>query len=333
MKWLVEKLLPLNNRAEDVAPEGSFKTTFGCWLSVCIASGRPVFGHDVKAGPVLIADKETPMESLEDHLDRFSWGLGYPDYRHLPNEILIYRDNDLYFDRTTAMRNLKDKVKELKPVFIRIDSLLAMLPLGRQGINENTSQLGGLIGRELNEILALTEGSTMLAVHAKKYVAEMSLEQVEQSEMQTLARGHSSIVGEGSDTGYLLVKVSQYPAPTRFAIVPRVRRSAIDQKTILVEMKEEAYGSGKAWLEQIPLSALPPSEAAKAVYQYINSVNDEVSASKIKSDLAFHTKNELKDGVKELLFRKVLVNQNKPHVYEINPRMYQECEADYLKQL
>ena len=75
--WLIEDWFPLGHRCMDTAPEGSFKTMFGCWVAVCVASGSPVFGQPVYQGKVAIVDEETPQSSLKYHLERFSKGLGY----------------------------------------------------------------------------------------------------------------------------------------------------------------------------------------------------------------------------------------------------------------
>lgn len=101
--WLVENWLPLGHKAEDVAPEGSFKTIWGCYLGVCIASGTSLLNHPVRQGPVLFVDEETPEASLLSHLDRFSQGLGY-ERQDLPLEVLSMKG--FRFGRKTELDKL-----------------------------------------------------------------------------------------------------------------------------------------------------------------------------------------------------------------------------------
>ncbi len=223
----------------------------------------------------------------------------------------------------------------VQPIFTRFDSLISMLPLGRQGINENSSQLGGIIGRDLNQVLAeMPGGFVQLAVHSKKEVAMKTIEELEKSQLQSIVRGHGSIVGEGADTGFILAKISEHPAPTRFAVIIKPRRSPIPaaKTTIIVEIEEEAYGKGWARLKEIPVTMLPPSQYAKDVYKVLAD-NQEHSSREIVNKLALFSKNECANGIRELLIRNVIIQSKAPQSYRLNPRRYQQCNIEYMDAL
>lgn len=333
MDWLIEDWLPIGDKEEDTSPEGSFKTIWGCYRSVCIASGNPILGHNVKQGTVLIIDEETPKASLENHLDRFSKGFGLRGYTDLP--IYVSSKTEFRFGRKTKLDEMLNIIKQVQPVFIRLDSLIAMLPSGRQSIVENDSKIGEIIRDELNAMLSASSTcSTSLSAHAKKHVAELSLEELKKQEMVSLVRGHGSIVGEGCDTGIVLKKISEYPEPTRFAIITYARRSAIRMsgRTIYIEMQEEGYGKGWAKLIEIPEAKIPPSKLVKELYPLFLD-NQSHASSEIVKTFALYKRTENRLAVEELVRRKVILNGTKPGAYILNPRIDTECDDEYLKAL
>jgi len=186
MRWLINDWYKISERIETVAPEGSFKTIWGCWKAVCVASGNDCLGHRVVQGDVIVVDNETPLISLENHLNRFSQFFGYKDYKELP--IYIYPGQDFQFDRKAELDKLKRFVSNVTPVYIHLDSLLSMLPTGRNSLSENTNYLGGVIGKTLNELLACSfnECVTDLVVHTKKAVVNYDLGLLQSSDIQSL---------------------------------------------------------------------------------------------------------------------------------------------------
>ena len=331
LSWLIEDWFPLGHRGMDTAPEGSFKTIFGCWLTACIASGTPIFGHPVKQGTVLMVDEETPETSLNNHISRFCKGLGYR-YGDLP--IYTFPMEGFRFGRKTEMDKLLKVVDAFDPVFIRLDSLLAMLPAGRQSYSENDCHLGETIRDDLNKLLT-PQRSLLLASHSKKYISDLTLDEYREKSMQSIVRGHGSIVGEGCDTGYVIKKLSEHPDPTRFCIFTRVRRQAIPaKKTVYVEMREERYGEGWARLEEILPNKLPPSLPAMQIYPLIKSNNTKklLSSQWILRNMAFRSKSFCRAGVEELVKRKI-ITESEPQKYELNLKMKSQCDHDYLRVL
>jgi hypothetical protein len=335
---LIRGRIPIGSRVADIAPEGSHKTTNGSDLSVKIASGTADNGHEVLQGPVLLVDQETPRHSLENWLDRFAQGHGFDSYRALP----IYLYEDVFeFGRKVALDKLKREISIIQPVFVRFDSLTVMAPIGLRGKHENDSTLGNIIGRDLKEIIDAAGGrcTTMLAVHTRKPVAGFSLEQIEEAEAQQLARGTSSIVGEGADLGLIYKKISQPPDPTRFAVVTKVRRTAVsDYKTRLLELEEERYGQGWARLREISFDELPPSEFARDVFQLLvanfDGKDSVMRARKIHQELANFSRSEVRAGIQELIKRNVIIStKDGPQVYKLNPMRSDVVNPGYLSAL
>jgi len=155
--------------------------------------------------------------------------------------------------------------------------------------------------------------------------------------MQSIVRGHSSIVGEGCDTGFIIRKISEQPEPTRFYIITKVRRQAIPaNRAILVEMKEEQYGNGWARLEKITLDMLPPTIQAKEIYPLFKIPdgrgNFNHSSEWIKRKMAFRNGEFCRLGIEELLHQKVIVG-TEPQNYELNQKRASQCNQDYLQRL
>ena len=334
--WLVNDLFPAHHKIMDAAIEGSFKTTFGCWLSVMIASGSSVFGHLVRQGPVIVADEETPVEDLERALDRFSQGVGYQTYKDLP--ITVESLKGFRFGRKTERDRLIEKITRIQPVFIRMDSLIAMLPRssqGRQSLNENSDAFGETIRDDLNDILGVSDCSVLLSAHCKKRVAEFTLQEMVKADMITIVRGHGSIVGEGCDTGIAIYPLSRWPNPTRFVLVFKPRRRPITADLIYIEMIEQQYGSGPAWLAEVSPTVLPASYRAKKLYQWFSSVsivsNWQKSAVILK-EFSFYNRKECLEGVLDLVSHEVLY-EGKGQAYVLNPNWEKRVSREYADSL
>lgn len=332
-QWLIDDWLPMGHKGQITAPEGTFKTMWMSYCSVCTASGTPILGHKIPRGAVIIEDEETPEPSLDTHLDRFSQGLGYNTWQDLPIKKLSM--SGFRFGRKTELDKLLKLIVDVKPRLITLDSLLAMLPSGRQGIAENDSSLGTTVRDDLNRMLkAYPYSATLLAAHSKKFVSELRLGDLKKYDMQSLVRGHGSIVGEGCDTGFIIKKISEHPEPTRFAIITKSRRQAIPMsaKIVYVELEEQSYGKGWARLKEISPTILPPSSLAKELFLLFVDKEDH-DAREIVNTYAFYKRTECHVGILELLDHKVITNRSKPQTYFLNPHCRQQCDPVYLAAL
>lgn len=334
--WLIDGWFPFGHRIMDTACEGSFKTQVGCWIACCIAAGKPVFGMDVCQGPAVIIDEETPVNSLDKIINRFCLGLGV-DFKKI--DLYRFSFTGFRFGKKAELAKIIDLIKTVKPVFIRMDSLLAMIPNDKINFNENSSNLGELVRDDLTAIMEASGNkcAIMLAAHSKKMVAKMTLEELKESEMTSLVRGHGSIVGEGCDTGLVIHKETEYPDPTKISVITKVRRTGIpaSKNVILVEMKEEEYaGDGWARLERIDNSLIPPTDDACSLYKFFNQSapgggSVQRSSGEIVKQCALLTKTECRKATQELFSRKVIINGILPQTYILNPNL-DEIDDYYL---
>ena len=336
MDWIINDWVKAGDRIETVAPEGSCKTIWGCWKSVCIASGNDCIGHRVRKGATVIVDCETPRSSLENHLNRFSQYFGFKSYHELP--IHVYPDDNFVFDRKVELDNLIAFVSKVNPVYVHLDSLLSMLPTGRNNLSENTNYLGGLIGITLKKIMAASSNQcvTDLVVHTKKQVVDLSISELTSSAIQSLVRGHSSIVGQGADGALILKKISEHPNPTRFCVITRSRRSAVamDGKLVYLELKEDSYGSGLAHIKEIHSLSLPPSREARDIFQLLSAEWNgtdwsELNSRKIISELALFNKSQIIKGLDELMEHKVITDGSRSQSYKIDKQYRVRCNKEY----
>ncbi len=337
LNWLIDDFFPLGHRGMDTAPEGSFKTMFGCYMAVCIASGTPFLGHEVTQGPVLMVDEETPESSLENILNRFAKGLGYK-LDDLPITRLVM--TGFRFDRKTELKKILDWIEIIKPVFVRMDSMISMLPVGLQGIHENDSDLGKIIRDDLIRILNACDNkcSILLSAHSKKFFGTVSAESVASYNLSAIVRGHGSIVGEACDTGYVLNKINDRD-PTQFLLTVHARRQAIPSKNrILLEIEEELYGKGWARLKEIDDANMPPLLSSKLLFRGFLEKNGTggnkiYTTSDITKIFSLKSKADIYAGLQELLIRKIIIDGIKTGTYTLNTSYEKDAYQIYVDHL
>jgi hypothetical protein len=330
IEWLIEGMLPIGHKGMIACPEGSCKTTLECWLAVCVATGHDIFGMHTRQGHVIMIDEETPIGVLELKIHRFCLGLGLKSRQDIPN-LHVLSMREFRFGRTNT--DILALIKEFKPTLITIDSVLACLPSGRQGLEENNAKTGIAIREDLNKILDISpDTSMMLAAHSGKPITNYDVEDFQKAEMQELVRGHGSIVGEACDTGFGIKKLTDKPV-LRFVVIPKPRRTAIFMETTYVEMKEEDYGKGRAVLEKIKPIPAPPSEVASDLYTLIPGDGSAINAQKIKQQAsAMYSPSEIRLGLLQLKRRKVIVNEADAFTFKLNPKT-KEIDFRYLQAL
>jgi AAA domain len=332
VSWLVKDLLPEGHKCMIATLEGGCKTFMLCWAAVCVASGNPMFGFDTKKGNVLMIDEETTPNTIHRRLNRFCQGIGLKGIEDLPN-LIVKPMGGFRFARANS--EILKLIEDLKPALITIDSVLACLPGGRQGMGENSAETGIAIRDDLNKMLQVSPSSTILiAAHsAKTTVSQFDIEEYREAEMTSLVRGHGSIVGQACDTGFGLLKISEKPSPTRFVIIPKPRREAIPSPEIFVELTEESYGNGWARLVKIAPVPIPPSQVAVDIFTLFKN---EVtwSASQIKGKASGkYAAAEIRQGIEQLLRRQVIVTSSDNFTFDLNPDIERKADSEYLKKL
>lgn len=337
-KWLIEDWLPIGHKGMVGSVEGSFKTILKCWWCVCIAAGKPIFGKTVEQCPTLIIDEETPEPDLLLHLERFAMGLGFSSWTDLPIKLLSFAGFRL--GRKDEMKRIVlPAIREIEARFVSIDSVLACLPGGRQGMAENDAGTGTKLRDDLDTMLGeMTDGTTLVNAHCKQMMGECSVKSLKKYDMGHLIRGIGAIVGQACDTGFLIKKISEHPEPTRFVIITRARRRAIPMVAhdVYVELVEQEYGKGWAKLEQIDPVIIPPSRIARDLFDLFDDsdpvIDNGYSARNIVGQAAIYTKPEVRDGLDELESRRVIVPSG-AFKWSKNPKLREEVDESYLAKL
>jgi hypothetical protein len=322
--WVVSGWIPSGHKVLDAGFEGSFKTVLGTWISLCIATGKPVFGMDVTQGNVLMIDNDSPPGALRKLIDRFCLGLKV-EFSKIP--IFVEYPSPYRFGNKQQLDRLINKwIKPYKPVFIRMDSITTLMPENLYQ-KENSNQIGVLIKNDFDQIRIASDRSTiLLAAHAKKQVANLSYKEIQDAELVSLIRGHGSIVGEACDSGWAIHKefTDQKKEPTRFSIIHKNKRVFIHAKNMLIEFEEESDGEGWARLKMIDSSLIPPSKYSLTLYPFFRQPNPaggffQRSARDIVSNHSLHNKAQLLQGLEELEFYKVVKRARLPQTWILNP--------------
>jgi hypothetical protein len=143
-RWTVAEWLPEASCGLLVAPPGNYKTWLLEALAFSVATGRPFLGRYPVAGkgPVLFIQQEDPWWMLESRLARMfeqreptATGDKNPAYeldcrftRELDEmPVYWYTDRRLHFADKAVLREMEQKVAELRPRLIMIDPLYTMV--------------------------------------------------------------------------------------------------------------------------------------------------------------------------------------------------------------
>ena len=330
--WVVRGMLLPGYRHLIATLEGGGKTFVLAWTAVCVATGTPLLGRETEQGSVLIIDEDSPTPSITKRLNRFAQGVGRASRHDIPN-LHLKSKSGFRFGRKNS--EMMDFIGDLQPNLVVVDSVLTCLPGGRQGLGENNAETGIAIGDTLNEMLRISPGSAIvITAHSSKIrVQDFDVDDYREAEMTDLVRGHGSIVGVACDVGFGLKKFSQQPLPTRFALVPKIRREAIDSDPIYIEVEEEKWGEGWARLKQIDPLPPAPSEAAIKAFSLFQT-GDLVSGQKLQRSMSvLYTAPERRLGIEQLLRNRVVVTTVDSFNFKANPRMADEANPDYVRQL
>lgn len=129
-QWLIRGLLVEKTTSVLTADTGSYKSFFALDMALCIATGRPFFGHEVKRGPVVYVAAEG-FYTMRDRATAWSEFHGVP----LPQNFHILKAPVNVSDAVTVQR-FSDHFKELAPIFTVLDTLNQCAT----GLNENSNE-------------------------------------------------------------------------------------------------------------------------------------------------------------------------------------------------
>jgi hypothetical protein len=138
-----------------------------------------------KTGPVLLIDEETPQGFLRERTQKMGFTQGLPLY--------LLHFQDVRLDRDDFFNALMEKVEEVRPILVVIDSLIRV-----HRLKEDDAVAMSLVVGRLRKIA--NSGTTLLVIHHHKK-GEGPLSQK--------LRGSSDIPG-GVDIEYALLPVNDY---------------------------------------------------------------------------------------------------------------------------
>ena len=152
-KFIIEKVLLEESVGVIGGIPGLYKSILVLSITKATLTGEPLWGkfEVLKKGPVLIVDEENPRGLLKDRVRKF--GLLRTD---LPLYFIHFQglkvDNEKHFNR------LIQKIKEIKPVLVIIDSLVRV-----HSQKEDDASAMRLVMSQLRKIANL--GPTVLVIH------------------------------------------------------------------------------------------------------------------------------------------------------------------------
>jgi AAA domain len=281
-KPLITGLCDVGRRNVHAGREGEAKSLLAYQLAVCSAAGNgtQVFNsieldgkvipamNVVGGGNVLIVDEDsTSRVDVETKLDRLALGLGFPDRNHLQYHIDLLHKTDFRFGGTHP--EMTTHVNALRPALLIIDSLVACSNLNRH--TEHDPRLGLDAAATIDEIHKVSpETTTWMLAHTGKGKENWDLEDFRAAPMQELVRGHGSVVGQVSDTGYAQLKLSEKPNPLIFALIPKIRRDVtLPADPIFCELIEAEGSDGWAKIVRIPPITPPPTPVDIFMFQVV----------------------------------------------------------------
>lgn len=338
--YLVHPWFPLGDRLLIAGEQGASKTWITLCLAVCVASGNDFLGYPTMQGPVLIIDEESPQQSLESRLNRFSLHYGYANYKELP--ITILPGKGFRWGQKNAL--LHETIKDIKPTYISVESFIAMLPSGNKGISENSSNAGAAVRDDLDAMMKYGATLTLTAHTSKGFMSQgLMVDEINSPDisMQKMVSGSPHLVGQACDTGLYIQKICEKPKPLSFAIITKARRNPVGVSDVIyVKLNEVEYGEDEAWLEKVDPLAISPSESAVIVFKVLsNQTNfcngkwNDLKTSNMVREMALYSRNQIKLGIRELLYHKVIITGSIPTSYRMNANYKMECNPEYLVEL
>jgi hypothetical protein len=227
----------------------------------------------VKTGPVLLVDEETPQGFLRERIEKMGFNKGLPIY--------FLHFQDVRLDRDDCFNALMEKIEEVKPVLVVIDSLIRV---HRQ--KEDDAMSMSFVVARLRKIA--NSGTTVLVIHHHKK-GEGPLSQK--------LRGSSDIPG-GVDIEYALVPKDNYlifssvKTRTKPLTPIRLKMEATEEKIEVVYQGTEIGERGEVLHEVINI--LGGGEAGvKEIWERVREEGFEVGERTFRDILRNATGKEL----------------------------------------
>lgn len=182
--WLVENILPVGQAGLVVAPSKSFKSSMTLNMAIAVSQGKEFAGLKTKKGNVLIIDQEDTDFVLHQRLN------GYDDKEEL--EGLHFLTGGMFrLDNDTHMNRLYTFIKENEIKLVILDNLKDLL--SSEDTLNDMSRMNNVLNKITRLKLMLNDVTFILIAHARKSVADDSLDNKEFRVRSTHALGSSAI--------------------------------------------------------------------------------------------------------------------------------------------
>lgn len=232
-----------------------------------ILTGDPLWGkyRVAKTGSVLLVDEETPKSFLRERTEKMNFGKTLPLY--------FLHFQDVRLDRDDCFKALMEKIEEVKPVFLVIDSLIRV---HRQKEDDAVSM--ALVIARLRKIV--NSGTTVLIIHHHKK-GEGPLNQK--------LRGSSDIPG-GVDIEYALIPKDDYllfsSVKTRTKPLPPIRlKMTADDDKIEVSYQGEEIGEKAEILNEVSIILGRGKMGVEEIHKALKERNIEIGINKLREIL------------------------------------------------
>lgn len=182
--WLVENILPVGQAGLVVAPSKSFKSSMTLNMAIAISQGKEFAGLKTKQGNVLIIDQEDTDFVLHQRLN------GYSDEEEL--EGLYFLTGGMFrLDNDDHMNRLYIFIKQNDIKLVILDNLKDLL--SSEDTLNDMSRMNNVLNKITRLKLMLNDVTFILIAHARKSVADDSLDNKEFRVRSTHALGSSAL--------------------------------------------------------------------------------------------------------------------------------------------
>ncbi len=185
--YLIDPILMEGSVSVLGAYTGTGKSIAALSIMKSILTGEALWGkyHAAKTGPILLIDEETPQSFLRERATKMGFSPGLPFY--------LLHFQDVRLDKDDFFNALMERVEEVRPVLVVIDSLIRV-----HRMKEDDAVAMSLVVGRLRKIA--NSGTTLLVIHHHRK-GEGPLNQK--------LRGSSDIPG-GVDIEYALLPTGDY---------------------------------------------------------------------------------------------------------------------------
>jgi hypothetical protein len=257
-----------------------------------IVTAEPLWGkyHVIRTGPVLLIDEETPQGFLRERTQKMGFTPELPFY--------FLHFQDVRLDKDDCFDALMEKIEEVKPVLIVIDSLIRT----HRQKEDDAISMSLVVGR-LRKIA--NSGATVLVIHHHKKG---------QGPLSQQLRGSSDIPG-GVDIEYALLPIGDYlvfkSVKTRTQpLTPiKLKMEATDEHISLTYQGIEVGEEGEILTEVINILEENGEEGVEKIFKSLKERGLKVGINRVRMILKSANGKELLE---------VRGNKGK-RIYRLNP--------------